>query len=256
MTTKSYKVLVVDDNIINQKVAVKMLERSNIITDIAANGREAIDAFKNLLYDLILMDIQMPEMDGLEATRTIRTIEQNKKRTTIIALTANAMQGDRERCLKAGMDDYLSKPIKQQDIDMMIERWLTSKTTRELVEIQSTESLKNEMIDPKRIEQIKEIGDNALLHELLSLYLQDLKQFSADIQTALEKNNFKQIYEYSHKLKGSSANLGIESIRQACIGMEQYAKENDLEKARKHFTAMEGMIERIRTYILQTFPAN
>ena len=252
MSSKSYKILVVDDNVINQKVAVKMLERSNIAADIAANGREAVDAFKNLQYDLILMDIQMPEMDGLEATRTIRTIEQNKKRTTIIALTANAMEGDRERCLKAGMDDYLSKPIKKQDIDMMLERWLSSESGTGGSGIQGVDTQKYEMIDPKRIQQIKEIGDTELLHELLLLYLEDIKQFSIDISLAKEKSNFKQIYECSHKLKGSSANLGIESIREACIVMEQYAKENDLERIGSHFTAMEGMIEQVRKYIVRT----
>jgi len=116
-----YKILVVEDNRINQKVAVKLLEKVGYRCDMAANGKEAIEAIGRIPYDLILMDCQMPEMDGFEATRTIRRNEK-EGHIPIVALTANAMQGDRERCLSAGMDDYLTKPLRQDELFACLEK--------------------------------------------------------------------------------------------------------------------------------------
>ena len=121
------RILVVEDNIANIKVAVRMIERLGYRADMAGNGLEAVSALGKLDYDAVLMDCQMPEMDGYEATRQIRRHEQgNKERlhTPIIAMTASAMSGDRERCLAAGMDDYISKPIKLHVVAAVLERWL------------------------------------------------------------------------------------------------------------------------------------
>lgn len=232
-----------------------MLERLSIQTVVANNGIEAVEALKINRFDMILMDIQMPDMDGLEATRTIRTIEGNESHTVIIALTANAMQGDRERCIQAGMDDYLSKPIKQNDIDGMVEKWLSVKPAVDNGKADAADAAFKAIIDPKRIEEIKEIGDDGLLKELLNLYLEDLKQFSRDVSLAQDAGNFQRIYESSHKLKGSSANLGVESIRQACIQMEQFAKDRDPAKISVQLTAMQETMEQIRMFITVKFPA-
>jgi CheY-like chemotaxis protein len=115
-------VLVVEDNAANLKVAVRMVERLGYRADMAGNGLEAVKALAHLDYDAVLMDCQMPEMDGYEATRQIR--RQEHRRTPIIAMTASAMAGDRERCLAAGMDDYVSKPIKMHVVAAVLERWL------------------------------------------------------------------------------------------------------------------------------------
>ncbi len=117
-------VLLVDDNAVNQKVGAKMLERLGCRVDLAANGLEAVEAWSRVPYQLVFMDCQMPEMDGFEATTEIRRREKSGRRTPIVALTANAMQGDRERCLAAGMDDYLSKPIKPEQLKAVLTRWL------------------------------------------------------------------------------------------------------------------------------------
>lgn len=248
------KVLVVDDNVINQKVASKMLQRMNIAADVAGDGNAAVEASRQVHYDLILMDVQMPVMDGLEATKMIRAEEHGNLHTPIIALTANALQGDRERCLQSGMDDYLSKPIKQQDIDYMVKKWISplSESLSETNSVSRSEEVS--IIDPKRIEQIKEIGDDGLFRELLALYLEDLAQYSNDISLAHSQNNFQQIYECSHKLKGSSANLGVESIRAACIIMEQAANDADEEKITSQISVMKNLIERTRQHILITYP--
>ena len=124
------RILLCDDNAINQKVAARILQQSAIEPDLAANGREALDALDRKPYDLIFMDVMMPEMDGLEATRAIRERQKDgaahpnyQSRIIIVAMTAQAMQGDREKCLAAGMDDYLAKPIRPKDVRAIIERW-------------------------------------------------------------------------------------------------------------------------------------
>ncbi len=119
-----YKVLLVEDNIVNQDVAVRMLEKLGIRVDCVANGKEAVTACNSINYDLVFMDCLMPEMDGFEATREIRHDEKDEKHTTIVAMTANAMQSYEELCYDAGMDDYLSKPVTRKDLEKMIIKWL------------------------------------------------------------------------------------------------------------------------------------
>jgi CheY-like chemotaxis protein len=123
-------VLVAEDNVINQKVAVRMLQRLGCEAEVAVNGREALAALESIPFDLILMDCQMPEMDGYQAATEIRRRESGPGRLPIIALTAHAIQGSREKCLEAGMDDYLSKPINPQTLSEMLRRW--GLTTMEL----------------------------------------------------------------------------------------------------------------------------
>ncbi|MEO6710978.1 MAG: response regulator, partial [Planctomycetota bacterium] len=119
------RILLVEDNIVNQRVALKMLERVGAVVDIACNGLEAIAAFEANTYEAVLMDCQMPELDGYAATNAIRRREKAVGvRVPIIALTANALEGDRERCIAAGMDDFLSKPFKAEDLTLMIQRWV------------------------------------------------------------------------------------------------------------------------------------
>jgi CheY-like chemotaxis protein len=119
------KVLVVEDNIVNQRVAVRMLEKHGCRVDVVANGQEAVDTTAGIAYDCIFMDCQMPEMDGFEATARIRQREmQTGQHVPIIAMTANAMLGDREQCLEAGMDDYVSKPVKSAELMAILQRWI------------------------------------------------------------------------------------------------------------------------------------
>jgi protein-histidine pros-kinase len=115
---------VTDDNLINQKVAIRLLQQLGYAPDIASNGREALQALDNLSYDLVFMDVQMPSMDGLEATRQLRETERRtgRKPVLVVAMTANAMNGDRDKCLAAGMNDYLAKPVRPEALQAAIER--------------------------------------------------------------------------------------------------------------------------------------
>lgn len=250
MSLQPKKILVVDDNIINQKVVVKMLQRSNCETDVAFDGKEAVAAVQKNRYALIFMDVQMPNMDGLEATRTIRALEGTTLRTPIVAVTANAMPEDRQRCLDSGMDDYLTKPVMQHQIESMMEKWISNGSTHDGTSAAAEEQL---VIDPKRIDQIVDIGDNELLLELLTIYREDIDQYVTDISEALTRGDFQQIYESTHKLKGSSANLGIETMTQNCIMLEQSAKDKDLVKVTEQFSAIRTLIDKVRTHIVGTY---
>jgi CheY-like chemotaxis protein len=118
------RILIAEDNLINQKLVLQLLKRHGHQVDVAANGEEAVELFRRSPYPLVLMDAQMPEMDGYEATRVIRSLERGEKRAIIIALTANVMSGDRDRCLEAGMDDYLAKPIQTHEFYDSINSWI------------------------------------------------------------------------------------------------------------------------------------
>jgi CheY-like chemotaxis protein len=124
------RVLVVDDNAVNQKVAVRLLERLGLRIDVAGNGLEAVRMLKTLPYDAVFMDCQMPEMDGYSATREIRRTEKPGHHVAIIAMTAEALAGAREQCFAAGMDDYIAKPVKLEDLARAIQKWLGTKGTR------------------------------------------------------------------------------------------------------------------------------
>jgi CheY-like chemotaxis protein len=121
---------VAEDNAVNQKVAKRMLERLGVRVDVAANGLEAVAMFRLVPYDLIFMDCQMPEMDGYAATREIRRLQTGERRVTIVAMTADALTGTREHCLAAGMDDYISKPVKLADLSATLRKWLPAADLR------------------------------------------------------------------------------------------------------------------------------
>ena len=170
------KILLVEDNPVNREVAVGMLESLGCMAHAAENGGLALEAMNNAAYDAVLMDCQMPVMDGLAAAAEIRRREQTcgAARVPIIALTANAMEGDRERCLAAGMDDFLSKPFTQQQLAMLLRRWLA---LRALPESERRDLSRLPLIDPGVLRNIAALAKPALLNSMIDLYLQAFAEF-------------------------------------------------------------------------------
>jgi two-component system sensor histidine kinase/response regulator len=202
------RILLVEDNPVNQEVAVGMLESLSCSTHAVDNGWVAIEALNASDYDAILMDCQMPVMDGLTATAEIRRRELGsaKPRVPIIALTANAMEGDRERCLSAGMDDFLSKPFTQQQLATVLKRWLRPEANP--AQPERSDRSRVPLIDVGVLRNIAALARPALLNSLIDLYLQHSPGLLAGVETAAANKQPTALAEALHTLKSSTANLG------------------------------------------------
>ncbi|MGZ8450111.1 MAG: response regulator, partial [Candidatus Deferrimicrobiaceae bacterium] len=226
------RILLVEDNTVNQEVTLGMLSVHGCRADVAGNGQEALDAIAAGEYDLVLMDCQMPVMDGHEATRTLRAREKETggKRLTVVALTANAMEGDSDSCKSAGMDDYLSKPFTIGKLGDMLAKWLfaggkrapagfdeASQETRAAAKSQATPIDKN-VLDG--IRALEEDGNRGLLERILHLYLSDAPGLVERIHSAAEKGDMESLLRAVHTLKSSSANVGATGLSDLCRKVE------------------------------------
>ncbi len=225
------RILLAEDNVVNQKVATRILERLGFRADVAANGFEVIEAIKRINYDIIFMDIFMPEMDGYEATKYILDNYKNDERPKIIAMTANAMQGDKEKCLEAGMDDYIGKPVRVEELQASLQKWgliiYDDKNSRLAVDESKQTSFK--YVDEGKIDLIQDIKSSEDLNffiELLDIYIKDLPLSIARIKNAVVQRDKNQIRFYAHKLKGSSLTFGIRAISDKCIKIEEAVKQD------------------------------
>jgi signal transduction histidine kinase/DNA-binding response OmpR family regulator/HPt (histidine-containing phosphotransfer) domain-containing protein len=211
------KILLVEDNPVNREVAVGMLETLGCMVVAVENGWLAIEAMNNAAYDAILMDCQMPVMDGLTATAELRRREQNSggARIPIIALTANAMEGDRERCLAAGMDDFLSKAFSQQQMGALLKRWLALHV---LPEHERRDGSRLPLIDAGVLRNIAALARPALLNSMIDLYLQHSPSLIDAIEVAASKVQPDALSQALHTFKSSTANLG--GVRLAALTKE------------------------------------
>lgn len=205
---KGLQILLADDNEINRKLIVKLLNRKGYFIDTVENGRRAFDAVRNGNYDLLLMDVQMPEMDGLEATKAIRNIELPNKHLPIIAMTAHALQGDRERCLEVGMDDYLSKPINPDRVFELIQKW----TKDPGIEDDHTEQIEGsefETSSPIDVEKALPLfsNDNAFFIEMLGEFVDRMPSIRQELSMALEAQDRDTLSRLGHNLKGLASNF-------------------------------------------------
>jgi PAS domain S-box-containing protein len=229
------KILLAEDNTINQKVTTRILERIGYKANIVANGLEVLHEMKNFEYDLILMDVHMPEMDGLQASKKINE-EYGKDRPVIVALTAHAMQGDREECINAGMDDYLSKPVRIEELQMVLEKWgskifAEKKSVRSILE-QSKVSLS--YVDESKISFLNNLtseDDILFFIELVDIYLRETPGIFANLADGAKNRDSKKMEFFAHKLKGSSMTLGLEPIFKTAEKLEALGKYGSFENA-------------------------
>jgi two-component system sensor histidine kinase/response regulator len=224
------KILLVEDNPVNREVAVGMLESLGCVAHAAENGWLALEAVNNDAYDAVLMDCQMPVMDGLTATTELRRREQNAggARLPIIALTANAMEGDRERCLAAGMDDFLSKPFSQQQLAALLKRWLALHV---LPESERREPSPLPLIDPAVLRNIAALARPALLDSMIELYMQHSPPLIAAIEQAAAGGQLEALQVALHTFKSSTANLGGLRLATLTKECELLAREGGIAKA-------------------------
>jgi PAS domain S-box-containing protein len=231
------RILVAEDNLINRAVATGILEKEGHVLVHAATGREAVEAFSDGAFDLILMDVQMPEMDGFEATRRIRELEEaTGGRITIVAMTAHAMAGDRERCLAAGMDDYVSKPLRKEDLLGA----LNGARVRGVYEETGTRFLYS------REELLSQCdGDEELMSGLVSIFRDNTPEIIQAIGAAVEKRDAPALAAHSHKLLSSLGAFGAEHARTLARRLEKHGQENNFEGARERSTELERETNKI-----------
>ena len=257
-TASQARILVAEDNIVNQKIAVAQLKKLGYRADVVANGLEAVEAVSRVPYALVLMYCQMPEMDGLAATALIRTSEreQGGRRLPIIALTANAMQGDREKYLAADMDDYLSKPVKQGDLGAMVAKWIGDHlTTDEEKESASctTQAPTADCVGARALEDLRHVDDSgSVLSTLIAHFLADMSSRLATLQGALQLGNGETVAGVAHELIGSSGDLGAQRMRQLCVTLEAAGRAKDLTRAGSLFTQLASEFERVRSRLMTT----
>lgn len=236
-------ILLAEDNPVNQKVALRMLERIGFSAEVANNGVEALAALERAHYDVILMDMQMPEMDGLEATRRIVEKYPESERPYIIALTANAMQGDRERCIAAGMNDYISKPIRMEDLHEAFDRCPVKPQPQEAAgEEAQTPVINFSVLD----ELIAMLGNDVdFASGLINDFLEDGAELLVNIRGAYEGGNASELERAAHTLKSSSATFGANDAAQLCKQLESMGKQGRLDdpEAPTLIAALEAMFK-------------
>ncbi len=227
-------ILLVEDNLVNQKVTALALRRLGFAVEVAANGRAAVDAARARRFAAILMDCQMPVMDGFEATLAIRQLPRGE--VPIIAMTAAAMTGDRERCLTAGMNDYLSKPVQRAELERMLEKWIQLPLFRDPPP--STEEVRmqpsHRVLDQKVIASLRELGgddDPGLFGELVQLFLDDTPERIRALNQALAQGDHASLEQAAHALKSSAANLGALGLSSLFRDIEAAGRARDLERA-------------------------
>ena len=229
------RILLVDDNYINQEMAREMLALHGLEVSVANNGREALQKIEQQHFDLVFMDCQMPEMDGFEATRHIRDDERQQKSDTplsIIALTANAMQGDRERCLQAGMNDYLAKPFSQSKLEAVLATWIGAQAPPG--NTTETTATANTILNPVALDNIRGINPERgteILIKYIDLFLQHAPQLLADIRLAVAKGDAEGLIRPAHSLKSDSAYLGATALSTTCQLLEEMGRTSALDTA-------------------------
>ena len=227
-------VLVVEDNASNQLVAVGILRLLGYRADVASDGREALDALDRSRFDAILMDCQMPEMDGFAATREIRRREGTDRHTPVIAMTAGASDSDRDLCLSAGMDDFLSKPVKPRDLGAMLARWVAPRAEES-----------GPVLDREVLEELRSLTpDGSLLADIVDTYLATVPDHIAELRDAVAAGDARAVQQCAHRLRGESSAVGALELARLCRSLEERSVIGHLDGAPVLASAIESAFAR------------
>jgi len=221
--TSSLRILLAEDNAMNQKVALRLLERLGYSADVASNGLEALAALERKPYDVVLMDVQMPELDGLDATRRICERWPLESRPHIVAMTANALPEDREACFAAGMNDYVAKPIRVDELERAL------KHARPVTRADDTSKWAGVRLDDAALRNLRDLGGEDFLAEVIDTFLADAPALIATLRSELERQNAEELRRAAHTLKSNGATLGAEPFTELCRAVEQEAKAERLD---------------------------
>jgi CheY-like chemotaxis protein/HPt (histidine-containing phosphotransfer) domain-containing protein len=263
------RVLLCDDNVINQKVALRLLQQMGYRADLAADGVQALAALDMQPYDLIFMDVMMPEMGGLEATRLIRERQAQPSRfpfyktpIIIVAMTANAMQGDREKCIAAGMDDYLAKPVRLEDIRAIVERWGSAAGSAETggaaaappqpVAVNgSVPAPAPAEAPPVEMERLLDFtdGNPDNLKELVTLYLNQTSEQMGQLDVAVRTGAAQEVRRLAHSCAGASATCGVRQLVPLLRELERQGAEGKLTTAAGLCQQAAREFQRIRAFL-------
>jgi CheY-like chemotaxis protein len=229
-TTSSLRILLAEDNAVNQKVALRLLDQLGYRADVVWNGREVIEALERQPYDVVLMDVQMPELDGLDASRRICDRWAAEARPRIIAMTANALPEDREACFAAGMDDYVAKPIRSEELAKALSR------ARPVVAADADGAPVE--LDSEAVEGLRALGGEEFVAEVIDTFLDDAPALLATLREALERRDAEELRRAAHTLKSNGQTFGAPRFAAHCRELEELARSGELAGA-------PGLVERI-----------
>ncbi|MEH2270124.1 MAG: GAF domain-containing protein [Nostoc sp.] len=251
-TKSKLRILIAEDNLVNQKVALKQLHSLGYKADVVANGREVLQQLEKIPYDLILMDCQMPILDGLETTKEIHRWQEDtfalRRRPVVIAMTANAMKEDEQMCLNAGMDDYLSKPVFKEKLAATLEHWTGVIVSQQEAVVYEQTISTDLAIDWEHLHQISG-NDQEFELNLLQICIEDIKPRLEIIKAAIASHDFDQIAREAHHLKGASANIGAPVMYLAADKLEQLADYQELRGTTNLISELEEFVNRIQEFL-------
>ena len=253
----SPRLLLAEDNPANQKVAVRMLEKLGYRVDVTDDGREALEALLKTAYAAVLMDVQMPDVDGYEATAEIRRREgeaDDGRRVPVIAMTANAMQGDREKALGAGMDDYLAKPVRQDKLAEVLSRWVSRKPGLEarpdaengVAASPNAPNAPEPPLDEAVLAGLQDEGGPDILRELAGMFLDDAPGRIGEIRSSLQDGDPGGVERAAHTLKGGAGSMGATGMSRLAAGLQEAGRGNDLSDAPRLLRELEDELGRVR----------
>ncbi|MEM9632485.1 MAG: response regulator [Pseudomonadota bacterium] len=246
------RILLAEDGVINQRVATGLLNREGHQVEVVENGQEAVNAIKQNDYDLVLMDIHMPVMDGLSATRSIRDLEVGQDRhIPVIALTASATKTDRERCMNVGMDAYITKPFRSEELLAAIAKYSKRSDENQAPEVKQISQLRENLKTPDEpvvdwSGALKNLGDSNLLRELAALFLEEYPQLMSEAAQACERGDALELRRLAHTIKGSANVVGAPAAASVASRLESLAAKSELAQASSVLALLKNELERLR----------